>query len=80
MISIVNGRYKVWTKKVGDGKIKVLLTRTVAPDFHMTISNVLRTSCPTKESNFITMTSWVVATLMSLPILCYGRYQDMLKK
>jgi proline iminopeptidase len=75
----VDGKYNVWTKKIGDGKIKVLLLHGV-PVLHTTTLNVLKIFCPKKELNFTITTSWDVVILTSLLTPLFGIFQDTWKK
>lgn len=72
----VDGKYNIWTKKIGDGKIKVLLLHgdQILP---MTILNALRIFYQKKELSFTTTTNWVLAILIFQQILLFGIFHAM---
>lgn len=75
----VAGKYKVWTKKIGDGKIKVLLLHG-GPGFSHDYFECFESFLPKKVLNSITMISWEVAIQICPLTPRYGTFRGLLKK
>ena len=71
-IPVVGGKYKVWTKRLGSGKTKVLLLHGGPAVTHGYLEAMESFSCPTPALRCTTTTSLAVGTPTSPTIPAYG--------
>jgi proline iminopeptidase len=64
MVPVVGGKYKVWTKKVGSGSVKVLLLHG-GPGASHEYFEVMESFLPLPASSTTTTISWAAATPIS---------------
>jgi hypothetical protein len=79
MVPVVRGKYKVWTKRIGSGDVKVLLLHG-GPGAGHAYLEAMESFCRRRASKSITTTSWVVTTPMCRMIPPCGPYRAILRR